>query len=138
MIRTTRLQIQTHGDNEMIDLTERVTGAVVESGCRAGITTVFVSHATAAVMISEFEPGLIEDINQTLERISPAGIPYRHNALNYDDNAHSHLRSSVIGPSLVVPFDDRRLVLGTWQRIVLIDFDTHPRRREVVVQVMGE
>jgi secondary thiamine-phosphate synthase enzyme len=138
MIRTTRVQVQTRGDNEMVDLTEQVAGAVAESGCDAGTATVFVSHTTAAIMISEFEPGLIEDINHTLERIAPAGIPYRHNTLNYDDNAHSHLRSSVVGASLVVPFDDRRLVLGIWQRIILIDFDTHPRTREAVLQVMGE
>ncbi len=138
MIRTTRVQVKTGGGNEMHDLTELVTGAMAESGCQSGIVTVFVSHTTAAVTISEYEPGLIADIGPALERIAPSGINYRHNALNYDDNAHSHLQSSVIGPSLVVPFDAGRLELGTWQRIVLIDGDTHPRDRQVVIQVMGE
>ncbi len=138
MIRTTRVQVKTGGGNEMHDLTELVTGAMAESGCQSGIVTVFVSHTTAAVTISEYEPGLIADIGPALERIAPSGINYRHNALNYDDNAHSHLQSSVIGPSLVVPFDAGRLELGAWQRIVLIDGDTHPRDRQVVIQVMGE
>lgn len=138
MIRTTRVQVKTSGGNEMHDMTELVSGAIVESGCLSGIVTVFVSHTTAAVTISEYEPGLIADIGPALERIAPAGISYRHNALNHDDNAHSHLQSSIIGPSLVVPFDAGRLELGTWQRIVLIDGDTHPRERHVVIQVMGE
>ncbi|MBX6342519.1 MAG: YjbQ family protein [Thermomicrobiaceae bacterium] len=138
MIRTVATEVRTHGGDEMIDLTERVRAALEESGCAAGIVTVFVSHSTCAVTISEFEPGLILDIHKSLERIAPSGESYRHNALNADDNAHSHLRSSVVGPSLVVPFADGRLALGTWQRIVLLDFDTHPRTRRVVIQVMGE
>ncbi len=138
MIRTTRVVVKTGGGYEMHDLTELVSGAIAESECRAGIVTVFVSHTTAAVTISEYEPGLIADIGPALERIAPAEIRYRHNALNHDDNAHSHLQSSIIGPSLVVPFDGGRLELGTWQRIVLIDGDTHPRDRQVVIQVMGE
>jgi secondary thiamine-phosphate synthase enzyme len=138
MIRTSRVQVKTEGGNEMHDLTDLVRGAIAESGCRSGIVTVFVAHTTAAVTISEFEPGLIVDIGPALERIAPAGIDYRHNVLNADDNAHSHLQSSIIGPSLVVPFDAGRLALGIWQRIVLIDADTHSRDRQVVIQVMGE
>lgn len=138
MIQTSRIQVKTSGGNEMHNLTELVTGAIAGSGCRSGIVTVFVVHTTASVTISEYEPGLIADIGPALDRIAPPGTGYRHNALNHDDNAHSHLQSSIIGPSLVVPFDAGRLELGTWQRIVLIDGDTHPRDRQVVIQVMGE
>lgn len=138
MIQTRRVQVDTSGGNEMQDLTRMVQGVVADSGLTAGIVVIFVAHSTAGVTVSEFEPGLIEDIRQTLERIAPADADYRHNALNRDDNAHSHLRSSVIGPSLTVPFESGRLALGTWQRVVLIDFDTHPRTRQVVIQVIGE
>lgn len=138
MVRTERWEIQTRGGGEMHDLTPRVESAIAASGCQDGIVTVFVAHTTAAVAISEFEPGLIEDFPVMLERLIPADQGYRHDAINRDDNAHSHLRASLLGPSLTVPFDRGRLALGIWQRIVLIDFDTHPRARQVVVQVLGE
>lgn len=138
MIRTHRAQVQTHGHDEMIDLTRAVQDVVDASGCAAGIAVVFVAHSTAAVTVSEYEPGLIDDIKETLERLAPVAAPSRHNTLNHDDNAHSHLRSSVVGPSLTIPFDRGRLALGTWQRVVLLDFDTHPRTRDVVIQIMGE
>lgn len=138
MIRTERFEYPTDGGSEMHDLTDRVRTALKESGCQAGIATVFVAHSTAAVAISEFEPGLRADIHSVLDRIAPPNSDYRHNALNHDDNAHSHLRSTVLGPSLTVPFADGRLCLGIWQQIVLIDFDTHPRNRDMVIQVMGE
>jgi len=115
-----------------------VEAAIAASGCQEGIVTVFVAHTTAAVAISEYEPGLIDDFPAMLERLVPPDQGYRHNAINHDDNAHSHLRASLLGPSLTVPFDRGRLALGIWQRIVLIDFDTHPRSRQVVVQVLGE
>lgn len=138
MISTSFVEISTQGGNEMHDLTTVAQDAITDSGCQAGIATVFVAHTTASIAISEYEPGLISDIHGTLERIAPAGYRSLHNQLNRDDNSHSHLRSTVIGPSMVVPFDHGRLLLGTWQRIVLIDFDTHPRTRTVHIQVMGE
>ncbi|MDI3341467.1 MAG: secondary thiamine-phosphate synthase enzyme YjbQ [Sphaerobacter sp.] len=137
MVRTTRIRVETHAPGDLHDLTPQVQEAVTASGYRAGIATVFVAHTTAAVAISEVEPGLRVDLPAMFERLVPADLPYRHNALNYDDNAHSHLRTSLLGPSLTVPFDEGRLLLGTWQRIVLLEFDTHPRSRQVVIQVLG-
>lgn len=138
MIRTERFEIPTQGRDEMHDLTGRVQRVIETSGIDEGIAVIFVAHSTAAVTVSEVEPGLVEDIQLPLERIAPEGERYRHNEINHDDNAHSHLRSSIVGPSLTVPFAQGRLLLGTWQRVVLIDFDTHPRKRQVVIQVQGE
>lgn len=138
MITTTRLQVNSSGGNQMLDVTPEAMQAIQASGCRAGLVTLFVAHTTAAITIGEYEPGLIADMPAAMERIAPSSVPYRHNALNHDDNAHSHLRGSIIGQSLSVPFEQGELVLGAWQRIILIDFDTHPRARDVVIQVMGE
>ena len=98
----------------------------------------FVRHTTAAIMIGEYEPGLIHDMPAYIEHLAPAGVDYRHNQVNHDDNAHSHLAGSVIGPSETVPVVDGRLVPGTWQQIILIELDPHPRQREVVIQVVGK
>jgi secondary thiamine-phosphate synthase enzyme len=136
-VYTKRIQIATRGHDQMLDLTPQAQAALAESGLSEGIITVFVAHSTAAVTVSECEPGLIEDVRLVAERLAPEHERYRHNALNFDDNAHSHLRALVLGPSVTVPFADRALLLGTWQRIVLIDFDTHPRQRNVVIQVLG-
>jgi secondary thiamine-phosphate synthase enzyme len=137
-VYSARAQVPTQGNDQMIDLTSIVRKAIVESGFRVGIVTIFVAHSTAGVTISEYEPGLIEDVKQVGERIAPAGCNYLHDRLNYDDNAHSHLRALVLGPSVTVPFENGEMLLGTWQRVVLIDFDTHPRTRNVVIQVLGE
>jgi secondary thiamine-phosphate synthase enzyme len=136
-IYSARHQVSTRGNDQMVDLTPLVRQAVAESECQAGIVTVFVAHSTAGVTVSEYEPGLIEDVKQVGERIAPAGCGYLHDRLNFDDNAHSHLRALVIGPSVTVPFERGEVLLGTWQRIVLIDFDTHPRMRTIVIQVLG-
>jgi secondary thiamine-phosphate synthase enzyme len=138
MVHTERVIIETRGENDLHDLTDRAAGAIRSSGLGAGIVTVFVAHTTAAVTISEYEPGLVEDVDVPLERIAPRDETYLHNRLNADDNAHSHLLSSIIGPSVTVPFADGRLLLGTWQGITLLELDTHPRRRQVIVQVIGE
>ena len=137
-IRTQTITIDTRGTGQMQNLTDRVQQAIDSSGCTSGIATVFVMHTTAAMVISEFETGLIEDFPSAIDRLVPERGPFRHNQLNHDDNAHSHVRSSLLGPSVTVPFDGGSLLLGTWQQIVLIDFDTHPRSRNVVIQVIGE
>ncbi len=137
-IRTQTITIDTRGTGQMQSLTERVQQSIDASGCSAGIATVFVTHTTAAVIVSEYESGLIEDFPTAMERLVPEAGPFRHNQVNHDDNAHSHVRASLIGPSVTVPFDEGSLLLGTWQQIVLIDFDTHPRSRNVVIQVLGE
>jgi secondary thiamine-phosphate synthase enzyme len=138
MVHTERVTIETRGEHDLHDLTGRVGDTLRSSGLRAGIVTVFVAHTTAAITVSEYERGLIDDVRLPLERIAPVGEDYLHNRLNADDNAHSHLLSSIIGPSVTVPFADGRLLLGTWQGITLLELDTHPRSRQVVIQVIGE
>ncbi len=137
-INTRTITVETRGSSQMQNLTRRAQVAIVESGCVSGVVTVFAAHTTAAVAISEFEPGLIEDLPEVLDRLVPEHVVYRHNQLNHDDNAHSHIRTTLLGPSVTIPFAKGTLLLGTWQQIVLIDFDTHPRSRNVVIQVMGE
>jgi secondary thiamine-phosphate synthase enzyme len=137
-IVTDSLAVQTRGDSQMIDLTSRVQEVVERHGFREGQALVFVSGSTAGLTTVEFEPGLQKDLPEAFERIAPSDIPYAHHETWHDDNGHSHVRASLLGPSLTVPLQAGRLLLGTWQQIVLIDFDTRPRRREVVVQVSGE
>jgi secondary thiamine-phosphate synthase enzyme len=137
-IVTDSLAVATRGDSQMVDLTARVQEVVERHGFREGQALVFVSGSTAGLTTVEFEPGLQKDLPAALERIAPRDIRYAHEETWHDDNGHSHVRASLLGPSLTVPFRDGRLLVGTWQQIVLIDFDTRPRRRDVVVQVTGE
>ncbi len=122
----------------MVDLTGRVQEVVDRHAFREGQALVFVSGSTAGLTTVEFEPGLQKDLPAALERVAPQGITYAHEETWHDDNGHAHVRASLLGPSLAVPFKEGRLLLGTWQQIVLIDFDTRPRRRDVVVQLSGE
>jgi secondary thiamine-phosphate synthase enzyme len=135
------LRLSTQGDGEIVDLTEGVGRVVAGSGVEHGVVTVFVTGSTAAVTTMEYEPGGVEDLQETLARLVPLARPeggdYAHNVRNRDDNAHAHLRASLVGPSESIPLVAGRLVLGTWQQIVLIDFDDRPRRREVHVQVVS-
>ena len=135
---TDSVGVSTRGDSHMIDLTARVQEVVDRHGFREGQALVFVSGSTAGLTTVEFEPGLQKDLPAALERLAPRGITYAHEETWNDDNGHAHVRASLIGPSLAVPFEEGRLLLGTWQQIVLIDFDTRPRRRDVVVQLSGE
>ena len=138
MLVTEYADFQTSGDGEMTDLTGKVAAAVERSGLSAGAAVVFASGATGAVTTIEYEPGLVEDMKAALERIAPQDIEYAHNRRWGDGNGHSHIRATIIGPSLAVPFSDGKLMLGTWQQIVFIDLDTSPRYRRVVVQIIGE
>ncbi|WP_376790373.1 secondary thiamine-phosphate synthase enzyme YjbQ [Thermoflexus sp.] len=138
MVVTERLTVRTYGNNHVVDLTEQVAEAVTRSGLKAGIVTVFVPGSTAGLTTMEFESGAVEDLQHWLEEAIPASREYRHNLRWGDQNGHSHLRASLIGPSLTIPFQDHRLLLGTWQQIVLIDFDIRPRRREIIIQMIGE
>ena len=135
---TDSVAVSTRGDSQMIDLTAPVQEVVRRHGFREGQALVFVSGSTAGLTTVEFEPGLQKDLPAALERLAPRGITYAHEETWHDDNGHAHVRASLLGPSLAVPFKDGRLLLGTWQQIVLLDFDTRPRRREVVVQLSGE
>jgi len=138
MIVTDTVDVSTRGDSEMVDLTGRVQEIVDRHRLRQGQTLVFVSGSTAGLTTVEYEPGLLQDLPAAFERIAPRNIPYKHEDTWHDGNGHSHVRASLLGPSLTVPVKDGRLLLGTWQQIVLIDFDNRPRRREVVVQLSGD
>lgn len=139
MTRSARLNIDSRGEGQVLDITAEVSRLVAQCGIADGLVCVFVVGSTAAITTTEAEPGLLDhDLLAFFERIAPAGIEYRHERTWNDDNGHAHVRASAVGPSLTVPLVDGRLTLGTWQQIVLIDFDTRPRRREVVVQVVGD
>jgi secondary thiamine-phosphate synthase enzyme len=130
--------ISTRGDADVIDVTSEVSEAVRRSGTVSGTVTVFVSGATASVTTVEYEPGLVEDLDELFERIAPQAREYHHNRRWHDGNGHAHVRASLLGPSLTVPFNDGKLELGIWQQIIVVDFDNRARSREIVCQVMGE
>ena len=132
---TRRLELSTQGLGDTLDLTEAVARTVAEAGVQEGTATVFAHGSTAAVTTIEFEPGAVEDLRAALERLVPAEGDYELNRRNFDSNAYAHLRAALVGPSLSVPVEEGRLALGTWQQIVLLDFDDRSRERTVVVQV---
>jgi secondary thiamine-phosphate synthase enzyme len=136
-VHTGLLRLETEGEGQIVDLTEGVLAVVRQSDVAHGVVTVFVTGSTAAVTTMEYEPGGVADLQALLERLVPRSAEYQHNVRNNDDNAHAHLRASLVGPSESVPLVAGRLVLGTWQQLVLIDFDDRPRRREVHVQVLS-
>ncbi|MBI3743266.1 MAG: YjbQ family protein [Chloroflexi bacterium] len=138
MIVTQRFSLSTRGGGQVILINDEVARYVAASKVKAGIVTLFVTGTTAGVCIMEHEPGLVEDMNAAMERLIPQGIVYQHNVRNNDDNGHSHTRAVLMGPSVVIPVADGKPMLGTWQRVVLVDFDSRPRKRDLVVQVMGE
>lgn len=131
------IQVQTHGDGHTVDITAQLQRAIGESGIQQGVATLFVIGSTAALTTMEFEPGLVSDLQRAFEQIAPADAPYAHEARWGDDNGHAHVRASLLGPSMSVPIVEGQATLGTWQQVVLIDFDTRPRQRRVVVQIMG-
>ena len=129
--------VDSRGNNHVIDITSEVASSVAEAGIETGVATVFVTGSTAGVTTIEFEPGLVKDLAAAFNRLMPRELEYRHHETWGDDNGHSHVRASLLGPSLTVPFEHGQLVLGTWQQIVLIDFDTRPRGRNYMIQIMG-
>ncbi len=135
---TRDLYVETQGNNHVVDITEAVQAAVAQSGLHHGIVTVFVPHSTCGVSTIEYEPGCVKDLQRLVEEWIPSHRDYAHNLRWGDGNGHSHLRATLLGPSLTVPFVDGRLTLGTWQQIILVDFDIRPRRRRVVLQMLGE
>jgi secondary thiamine-phosphate synthase enzyme len=136
-VHTGQLRFSTEGDGDVIDLTAGVQSVLDSSGVESGLVSVFVPGSTAAVTAMEHEPGGVQDLRAALERLIPAEGDYAHNRLNNDTNSHAHIRAAIVGPSETVPVRDGRLELGTWQQIVLVDFDDRPRQRTVVVQVIG-
>jgi secondary thiamine-phosphate synthase enzyme len=130
------LRLTTPGNGHIVDLTEGVARIVATSGVERGLVTVFAIGATVGVTTMEYEPGGIADLQRLLDRLIPAQGDYEHNRLNHDSNSHAHLRAALIGPSETIPVVDGRLTLGTWQQIVLIDFDDRARERTVSVHVL--
>lgn len=137
-IVTGTIQISSRGNTDIIDLTPQVADRLREAGLIEGNLTVFVSGSTAGITTIEYEPGLLKDLPEAFEKIAPTGVVYHHDATWGDGNGFSHVRAALLGASLTVPFRDGRMLLGTWQQIVVIDFDNRPRNRNIVVQMIGE
>lgn len=138
MVATHRLRIDTAGQNDARDVTPKVLRLIEESGLTAGVATVSVIGSTAGVTTIEFEPGAVSDLNAVFERLAPRNGEYRHHLQWGDDNGSSHVRAALVGPSVSIPFDEGRLLLGTWQQVALFEFDTRARSREIVIQLIGE
>lgn len=136
-VHAAELRFSTAGDGDVVDLTDGLRNVVRQSGVQSGVVAVFVPGATAAVTAMEFEPGGVNDLRAALERLIPREGDYEHNRLNADTNSHAHMRAAIVGPSETLPVADGDLVTGTWQQIVLLDFDDRPRERRVLVQVLG-
>lgn len=137
-IATESFTIETKGNTDVLDITGHVARALEHSALQNGIATVFIPGSTGGITTVEFEPGLRRDLPELLDELIPSERRYHHDDTWHDGNGHAHLRSSLVGTSLTVPFVGGRLILGTWQQIVFLDFDNRPRRREILVQLIGE
>jgi len=135
---TKRFEIKSKGENDMIDITDNISKGVVESEIKNGNVTIFVSGSTGALTTIEYEPGLQKDFPNMLSRIAPDDLDYGHEQMWHDGNGRSHVKASLVGPSLTVPFEDGQLLLGTWQQIVFLELDTKSRMRSIVFQIIGE
>lgn len=138
MIVTKTLRLESKGNCDIIDITPQVEQYVAGSKANFGTVTIFASGSTAGITTIEYEPGLLADFKAMWERVAPQNISYEHDRAWHDGNGHAHVRASLLGASLCVPFNHKKLLLGTWQQIVLVDFDNRPRSREVIVQIAGE
>jgi len=135
---TKQIKISSKSENDIIDITEQVADIISESGISNGTITVFVSGSTGAITTIEYEPGLVKDFPEMLSRISPDDINYFHEQRWHDGNGRSHVKASLVGPSLTIPFKDGQLLLGTWQQIIFLELDTRARTRTLVLQIIGE
>ena len=139
MVKTETIKVKTKGNCDIVNITEQVSEAAAQSGINNGTITLFNVGSTAGITTTEYEPGLVNyDIAAAFEKIAPQNSRYEHEETWHDDNGHSHVRASLLGPSLSVPVVDGRLTLGTWQQIILVDFDTRSRTRTVICQIIGE
>lgn len=137
-VKTTSLSLSTRGSADIHDITNQITNAVSKSGLKDGIVTVFCPSSTSALTTIEYESGALSDLRRLFDEIIPSNREYAHNARWHDGNGHSHIRAALLGPSLTIPFVDGQLTLGTWQQVIYVDFDVHPRQRKLVVQLIGE
>ncbi len=135
---THTLEISTKGNCDIIDITDNVAHVLTSLNVSAGTVTIFVPGATGGVTTIEYESGALRDLKEAFDRMAPSDIHYQHNERWHDGNGHSHVRAALLGPSLSVPFQKKRLILGTWQQIIFVDFDVRSRRREIILQIMGE
>ncbi len=138
MLATRRISLQSKGECDIIDITSQVEQQLAEVAIDSGIVTLFISGSTAGISTIEFESGVLADFKRMWDQIIPQNIPYDHDRRWGDGNGYSHVRASLLGASLVIPFSNKRLALGTWQQIVVVDFDNRPRSRHVILQIMGE
>ncbi len=137
-VKTTEIHLSTRGDADMIDITAEVAGAVSGSSLKNGIVTVFTPSSTSGLTTIEYESGALSDLRRVFDEIVNPNRNYEHNQRWGDGNGHSHVRAALLGPSITVPFTNGHLALGTWQQIIFVDFDNRPRKRELVVQIIGE
>ena len=137
-VSTNSINFHSKGENDMIDLTSQTSDFVKKSGISKGIITIFVSGSTGSITTIEYEPGLVQDFPEMLSRIAPENLDYGHEQMWHDGNGHSHVKASLVGPSLTVPFIDGKLCLGRWQQIVFLELDTRSRTRNLVLQILGE
>ena len=138
MVRTYTRRVESRGEGHVIDLTPDLLECVRDSGLRAGTASLFVPGSTAGLTTIEYEPGVVADLGDCFYRLAPREIDYAHELAWHDGNGHSHVRAALLGPSLVVPFEEARPILGTWQQVVLVDFDNRPRRRTWSLTLIGE
>lgn len=138
IVLTKRIHIKSKGETDIIDITDKTSQAIKESKIKNGLVTVFVSGSTAAVTTIEYEPGLRYDFPEMLARVAPRDIEYKHDNTWHDGNGHSHVRASLIGPSLTIPIVEGNMSLGTWQQIVFLEMDTRPRDRNLILQLISE
>ena len=137
-IKTFSLSLSTRGDADIHDITEPIARQVAQSGLKDGTVTIFCPSSTSALTTIEYESGALSDLKRLFEEVAPSSREYAHNARWHDGNGHSHVRAALLGPSLTIPFVNGQLTLGTWQQVIYVDFDNKPRRRELVLQVIGE
>ena len=137
-VKTGNISLNTHGNIDIQDITGQLVRLVEQSGLKSGTLTVFCPSSTSGLTTVEFEPGAVADLQRMFEELVPSNREYAHNATWDDGNGHSHMRASLLGPSLTIPFVEKTLTLGTWQQVIFVDFDIRPRRRELVVQMVGE
>ena len=135
---TKTIKVKTKGQDDIIDITNQASKEIEESNIKDGIAIIFVSGSTAALTTIEYEPGLVSDFPKMLERIAPQNIEYGHEKMWHDGNGHSHVRASLIGPSITIPFENGRLTMGTWQQLIFVELDVRNRSRQLIVQIMGK
>jgi len=138
MIETYKINVKTKGHTDIIDITKKVEEVIEKSKINNGIVCVFVKGSTASISTLEYEPNLVKDMKEVLEKIAPENKYYHHHATWGEDNGSAHIRACLMKPGITIPFNNKRLFLGTWQQIVILDFDTRAREREIIIQLIGE